>query len=1130
MSGVAVAAALTVPTPVIAQEASQLAFAIPAKDLAEALNDFSRVTGLQVAVRPDLLRGRRSQALNGQFTPAQALQKLTAGSGVEAQVVDGAVLIRVTDQGARPAAPSDAPIATPRRAEAAGDDAIIVTARRRAERIIDVPLAVTAFSEEQLDERKIEGGSELLRAIPNVNFSKDNFTGYNFVIRGIGAKVLAATADPGVAISFNSTPLIRNRLFEQEYFDVERVEVLRGPQGTLYGRNATAGVVNMLPHLPEIGSFDGNFEAEGGNYEARRFRGHINIPLGDTLAVRIAGASTEREGFDYNTVTDRRVNGRELWSGRLGVAWEPTESFRANFMWEHFNEDDDRARTGKMLCTREETPTNIEWTDPSGAARSSPVFTYWTTGAVTPNCAAKSLYSNDAFGMSSSIGWPMTAAILNLLPFSNRANADGYDGNYLFPQWVDPFATEGNRQVADLRAISTAIDPKFQAENDVFQFNFDWDVTSGLTLSSQTLYSKDTYSGTQDFFRAYATGQMYRPETMPTRPAPTGRPGTVLGPWQPWFGPSVPDGGVVYASDIWGHNICGPLPNCGIPTGGVFLDPQLGATDRFMAMDRSEAESTQMSQEFRLQSDFSGPFNFNLGANWMKYETEENYYVFSNAFTMMAVADNYGGVANGYIDQYGRLTPLGQQRVDAGLLDPNSFVYIDPNPLGQIDGQGHNYLRNISINTTESWAIFGEGYYNLTETLRVTLGLRYTDDTKTLTPVPSQLLASTAPGGSGLVGRGYPRMPDQQLNWGEWSGRAAVDWRPNFSFTDDTLFYASFARGYKAGGGNPRDRDYNPNLSHYPSYPSGYDPEFINAYEIGTKNVFGDGKFMFNANAFFYDYKDYQVAHVIDRVIHNENFDTKVWGAEFEAAWSPSRNFRIDATLGLLRTRIGDGEKSIDVMDRLQGNKDWIVVKPWPTSPSTCVVPREILGRYIEQNDVRLRPFSQTGSIFVRELCIGPQQRDPFSPTNPAFSDVWGPITYDPLTGPNEGRGFSADLSGNELPNAPHMTFNIGAQYRLNLPGQWDVTVRGDYYRQSDSWMRVYNHASFDRLRSWDNANLSATLTSPSSDFSVQAYVKNVFDDTPITDGFVGPDEVGNVTNVFTLDPRLVGVRVSQRW
>src|SRR5690606_39286185 len=122
------------------------------------------------------------------------------------------------------------------------------------------------------------GGSELMRAIPNVSFSKNNFSMYNFSIRGIGTKAISAASDPAVAVSFNNSPLLRNRLFEQEYLDVNRVEVLRGPQGTLYGRNATAGVVNMIPNLPEP-DFDAMLKAEVGDYGSVRGQVMVNIPL-----------------------------------------------------------------------------------------------------------------------------------------------------------------------------------------------------------------------------------------------------------------------------------------------------------------------------------------------------------------------------------------------------------------------------------------------------------------------------------------------------------------------------------------------------------------------------------------------------------------------------------------------------------------------------------------------------------------------------------------------------------------------------------------------------------------------------------------------------------------------------------
>src|SRR3546814_429695 len=138
-------------------------------------------------------------------------------------------------------------------------------------------------------------------------------------------------------------------------------------------------------------------------------------------------------------------------------------------------------------------------------------------------------------------------------------------------------------------------------------------------------------------------------------------------------------------------------------------------------------------------------------------------------------------------------------------------------------------------------------------------------------------------------------------------------------------------------------------------------------------------------------------------------------------------------------------------------------------------------------------------------------------------------VTYDPVTdAPNQGRGFDADLGGKELPNAPHWTVNLGAQYTLPV-NDWDITLRGDYYRQGKSWARVYNTA-IDRLKSWDNANVSLTVERPDSGLAFQFYIKNLFNKTPITDAFLNSDDSGLTANVFTLDPRIIGFNIAKKF
>ena len=948
-------------------------------------------------------------------------------------------------------------------------DAIIVTAQKREEKLLDVPIAISAISAESLGNQKIEGGSELLRAVPNVNFSKSNFSMYNFSIRGIGTKAISASSDPAVAVSFNNTPLIRNRLFESEFFDMARVEVLRGPQGTLYGRNATGGVVNILPAMPKH-VFEGEIKAEVGSYETRRLSGMINIPLGDTLAFRASGAWTKRDGFDYNSYTQKSVNGRDLWSTRAILAWEPSDRFRANVIWQHFEEDDNRSRTGKQLCTR--APG---WTEVSGIAVPEDL-----QGRFSQGCLPGSLYDDAAYGAPNGDGLAFLVAGYTIVTMGSAPGS-------LIQQYGlktgDPF--KNVKQSRNLREIATSYDPVFRAKNDVFQGNFEFDVSDGLKFVSQTAYARDRYFSSQDFNRFVS---------------------------DPIFNDSS---GLV---DVFTNR---PMSQLHGSPGGVFCDPQLGCSDRLLAVDLSRSRNRQWSQEFRLQSDFDGPFNFNLGANYLDFKSQDDYFVFNNAFTFIAY-NNYNRPKSTSPNYHP--CPIGTTGVDC--------IYVDPNPISSLDEQGHNYFLSRNLVHTKSWAIFGEAYVDLADNLKLTAGLRWTVDKKITTPVQSQLLLGDA-GEDGTTGGfysyGYPEDPDIVQKWSKPTGRIVLDWKPDVSFTDQTLIYASASRGYKGGGTNPPRPNLNPRIVQFQPLPSTFKPEYINAFEIGTKNSFNGGRFTLNATAFYYDYDDYQISQIVDRISLNENFDATSWGLELEAAWRPSRAFRLDANLGYLQTRLKKGAQSIDVMNRTQGNPDWVLLRPWLQVPSNCIAPRDLVEKIL-QNPLTGYGF---GLGALQALCGGSKEMGTFDPSITGGFPMYNfyGFTYNPITdAPNGGRGFYADLEGNELPNAPRLTFNIGAQYTFFIDdGDWELTLRGDYYRQSKSYARVYN-TTYDRLKAWDNANLAITLERPADDLTFQVYVKNVFDKTPITDFFTNSDDKGLTTNVFTSDPRIIGFSVAKKF
>ena len=157
---------------------------------------------------------------------------------------------------------------------------IIVTAEKRASTLQDTPIAVSAFTGDELARGLINNAMDIQMSVPNMLMSKGNFTTASVSIRGIGNNAIGSAADSGTGIHFNGVYLNNGRIFETEFFDTERVEVLRGPQGTLYGRNTTAGVINVLPNRPDD-EFGGDIKISVGNYNAYKVTGSLNLPIND---------------------------------------------------------------------------------------------------------------------------------------------------------------------------------------------------------------------------------------------------------------------------------------------------------------------------------------------------------------------------------------------------------------------------------------------------------------------------------------------------------------------------------------------------------------------------------------------------------------------------------------------------------------------------------------------------------------------------------------------------------------------------------------------------------------------------------------------------------------------------------
>jgi len=896
---------------------------------------------------------------------------------------------------------------------------LVVTAQKKEEALQDVPIAVSAFSQDSLEAQKIDGGPNLQQAIPNVSFAKGNFTNtFNFAIRGIGNKAVGVSTDGGVGVHENNAPLQSGNLFDAEFFDVERVEVLRGPQGTLYGRNATGGVVNIITAKP-TDEFEANVRAEVGNYSTQKLRGMINLPIfGDKLAIRAAGNYLKRDGFVTNTFNNHKVDDRELYSTRVSVMFNPIESLRTNFMWEHFKEDDSRARVGKQLCTKDNGPATVGGV-PTGAARAF----------LSQGCLSASLYSDGAYGTVNTSG-TLTGELGNIFGFTSGD------------------ANTGDTTSRNLREIETLFDPIYQSKSDIYQFNLAYDLSDSLTFTAMTSYSK----------------------------------------------------GEVYTKLDYNRNVSTvPFNSTGLTPGGFFTDPQVGRTNKFTTIDVSSGDSKQFSQEFRLQSAFDGPLNFNIGGIYFDYKTTTDYYVIGNSLTLSALALNFQKTGNPNCNP---------------ATFPTTCIGIDPNATP--DGSGHNYYDNRSPYHLKSNAIFGELYWQANEKLKFTLGLRRTHDDKRLDVFDTVLLAP----GTGL--QQSTTTPTERSVFNELTGRFGFDYK----LSDDNLLYAFYSKGYKGGGSNP------PAAAGSGSVPAQFAPEFVNAYELGSKNTLLGGSVMLNATGFYYDYQGYQISKIVSRTSINENIDAKVYGLELESVWSPVRNLKLNANIGYLHTKIASGASSIDTMDRTQHNPAYTVVKAGPSLPnvavgSNCVLTTAGVATIIAAGAGATIPFACGGAAVYQGFLQTPAAAGGAGlPAGTAafLANATGLFNY----GPGYSiEGTAAGIGGNELPNSPHWTTSVGAQYTWDFADGWSATLRGDYYRQSGQYARVYN-TEYDKLKSWNNANITLKIEKPDWGLQIDAYVKNLSNKTPITDAYTTDDSSGLFTNLITLEPRLYGVSLTK--
>jgi iron complex outermembrane recepter protein len=342
LASMAICAMLTLAGPAVGAQAqqTQIHFTIPAQPLPQALLTFAQQTHLSIVAPDELTAGLRSAAVSGVFTEKEGLRRLLSGSGLRFEFID-ASSVRIYFEG-KPASPKKAtaeerkPAAA---AEAAEIQEVMVTAQKREQRLNDVPIPVTV-----LDTNKMtDSGQFLLKdyynTIPGFAVTPSYEQNQSLTIRGIttGNSPIPTVGFLVDDVPFGSPIAQSSSLPDIDPGDLERIEVLRGPQGTLYGASSMGGLVKFVTRAPSTDAFSGRIEAgtefaRNGAEPGYQLRGSLNIPLTDTLAIRVSGFDRQEAGYiDDPTLNEKGVNEFHSSGGHFAALWKATDHFSVNF-------------------------------------------------------------------------------------------------------------------------------------------------------------------------------------------------------------------------------------------------------------------------------------------------------------------------------------------------------------------------------------------------------------------------------------------------------------------------------------------------------------------------------------------------------------------------------------------------------------------------------------------------------------------------------------------------------------------------------------------------------------------------------------------------------------------------------
>lgn len=950
---------------------------------------------------------------------------------------------------------------------------VIVTAERQEASIQDTSISITALTGEFIEDFGIRNQEDFQNLIPATTIQP-----YDATVRGVGRNFRALGGDPGVATYINevySEDLLTGTA--QTFWDVERVEVLRGPQGTLYGRNAVGGAINILYKEP-TDVFEGAFKTIQGNFNTEEYYGMVSGPLvEDKLLGRINFAWRDRDGVVEELGSGQDLDGLGTENIAAMLTWKPTDTltFKVRQNWMDIDRSFGGGNGGGLIVQNEEgNPGRVTTalvpgyrlidrtnTDPANRLQSD----WFDSSAEIINlrnpltgATEEAQRARPGVDYVNSNGFQNAAASLDGFNQTSAESAARYNA-CVFPDEIDG---------TDLCAATNGLNRE-QFDQQGTQLSIEWDAADSLTLKYIFGFNQLTYQRVTDDDNTaslFHDRQFY----------------------------------VNHEADYTSHELQAfwdPTESFSLTSGIFFYDATIDQRGDFFSslfesrfIDAYEDNTSLSAAAAALVAPPADPDNptaeesaaiaaiTGLNASTFAFQGRPGATLFSARDLCSGTTPPPACARNSFQTVLYTSAWYGDNGTNPALN-----VIHGPNTLG-------SDLLYTTQTKREAFAAYSQGAWDINEDFTLTFGLRYASDEVT---AEENLYRYSETGGDtfldlygGLatvneINGGFEmnddgtvrvdadgnRIPTQKVTNGgipfalsvyrgfdrkdtKYTGRINLDW----DLSDEILLYLSATSGYRSGGYN---------LVFFSQTPT-YEPEELVAYELGYKTRFLDNTLQLNGSFYFYDYENIHTT-ANERSTVTGNNTTSVVAAP--------------------------GGEVIGIETDLL----WLVTDQWTIGGN----------------------FSFTPSEYTEDQYV----IDPADPPSP--ESVYGSLSD------SEGRpALSKNIKGNQLLQVPEMKFTAWTTYSFPLSGGASLELNTLY-----SWIDEVYYSPFEseleKADSYGRLDLRATWRNSEQNLIVAAYVNNVLDDVGVLQVLrESEDEFFRHTAGITL-PRQYGIELTYK-